>query len=399
MVAVEDVVLLERFWPPTLAPDGWATRIGGRPNLPPTWTWPRMALADGRKVPLDFLAQIRLSDLPRVSRRGLLPDHGMLFFFAAALSSVHLEDLGPEAVKVLYAPGESGGSPLRATPHDAGWSQDYLVHQSMPAQDFRDPDMPRSELFPQCPVRAIAARLSDNVADHPVPTDEFEYGYTKNFGDVAPVRVADALLYVRAARNWFGEGVVSLTEDHPRLGLRTSSERTETFQRFRIVYEHWRHQSAAVTQVLRRSHVTASLSDEHRRAVQDVVIGAQNLAQFGGKYYSRFHPPSRENAAKTSLHELLLACPEFAEENAAEVAAAHPAKPLYGQQHRTLGMPVQVQGGAFDGQQPLLLLQLESDEYGPRFCWWDAGNITFWIDQRDAENGRFEKARAEIEGH
>jgi len=82
------------------------------------------------------------------------------------------------------------------------------------------------------------------------------------------------------------------------------------------------------------------------------------------------------------------------------VAAAHPAAArLNLQPNRLLGRPREVQGGAFVGDDLRLLLQLESDWYGPRFQWWDMGNITFVIEAEDALAGRFDRAWAEIEGH
>jgi uncharacterized protein YwqG len=87
-----DGARLLRFWPPASAPEGWLTQIGGFPNLPPEFEWPVVTLGDDTRASLDFLAQIRLADVPDVPQRNLLPKHGVLYFFALALAGESLED-------------------------------------------------------------------------------------------------------------------------------------------------------------------------------------------------------------------------------------------------------------------------------------------------------------------
>ena len=52
------------------------SRLGGRPDLPPGTSWPRI---DGR--PLAFLAQLRLDEISPVAPDGVLPPHGLLIVF------------------------------------------------------------------------------------------------------------------------------------------------------------------------------------------------------------------------------------------------------------------------------------------------------------------------------
>ncbi len=72
-----------------------ASRMGGRPDLPPGANWPRWMgsqierIAPGGKpvhsppkeTPLDFLAQIRMDDVADLAPPGLLPRTGTLAFF------------------------------------------------------------------------------------------------------------------------------------------------------------------------------------------------------------------------------------------------------------------------------------------------------------------------------
>jgi uncharacterized protein YwqG len=62
-----------------------------------------------------------------------------------------------------------------------------------------------------------------------------------------------------------------------------------------------------------------------------------------------------------------------------------------------LGYSCSVQEDVLEGS--VLLLQLGGDVYGPRFMWWDMGNITFWISSEDLASLRFDRATAEIQGY
>ena len=57
-----------------------SSRIGGRPDVPADFAWP-MWEADGDSVPLSFVAQINLAELPDCPDRSLLPADGLLSFF------------------------------------------------------------------------------------------------------------------------------------------------------------------------------------------------------------------------------------------------------------------------------------------------------------------------------
>ena len=58
-----------------------ASKIGGKPWLPANFEWPIFTDDDKTARPLSFLCQINLSEVKQYDRDGLLPDHGMLYFF------------------------------------------------------------------------------------------------------------------------------------------------------------------------------------------------------------------------------------------------------------------------------------------------------------------------------
>ena len=71
----QPAIMLHRPYPPIDFPETHS-HLGGLPLLPPGVAWPRSSGG----IPLHFLAQIDCADLP--ARGGLLPDQGVLFFFA-----------------------------------------------------------------------------------------------------------------------------------------------------------------------------------------------------------------------------------------------------------------------------------------------------------------------------
>jgi hypothetical protein len=95
------------------APIG-TSRLGGDPDLPPELEWPRW-----RGVPIPFVAQIDLAELPSIAGRELLPPSGRLWFFHAMdcddddpIPSTNTGDWAGCA-PVLYS--EAAGALLRRT--------------------------------------------------------------------------------------------------------------------------------------------------------------------------------------------------------------------------------------------------------------------------------------------
>ncbi|WP_186438499.1 YwqG family protein [Cohnella terricola] len=83
------------------------SKIGGSPDLPASFSWPHW-----RDIPMSFLAQINLSELPMESFNEKYPREGIIYFFYVYDSDIWYED--PEFDvdqykngKVLYYPTTS----------------------------------------------------------------------------------------------------------------------------------------------------------------------------------------------------------------------------------------------------------------------------------------------------
>jgi uncharacterized protein YwqG len=64
-----------------------ASRIGGVPDMPPDFKWP-----ERNKIPQSFIAQIYLDDVHQYDTQGMLPTHGMLWFFYDAKQETYGAD-------------------------------------------------------------------------------------------------------------------------------------------------------------------------------------------------------------------------------------------------------------------------------------------------------------------
>lgn len=87
------------------------SKIGGRPDLPPTLTWPRVP--NGKKdTSLPFVAQLDLADLTPYDDEAVLPRSGVLYFFGDPWRGDFV-DHG----KVLFYTGDTAA--LQRTPYPA----------------------------------------------------------------------------------------------------------------------------------------------------------------------------------------------------------------------------------------------------------------------------------------
>jgi len=411
----DDGIVLERFWPPALAPRGWRSHLGGWPNLPPEIAWPRVTFADGASASLDFLAQIDLACLPDTRARGLPPREGVLYFFAVSNAILPLRDTGAGAWRVIFLPRAAAASPPRAPPPDCGWGLADLDHARSIATNFRRTDGPPGELHPYCPVRAIpAAAIAADKDEAPRPA-RFKYD-----GAFLPLRVEDAGLQLNFARNAFFENIIPFPEyldywrERARSGIAYMAKRrarpgarpysSRPWQTLMLSangpravagqYESWRARAAAEAERLAALGRSATLSPAQRVRVVELFEQASALREsISGDRLLGFWPA---HAASLSLATLLAHDPDLALRAPEEVAAAAPGSTP---PHRMLGAGRAVQGGTMTGPEPILLLQLESDGAGPRFEWWDGGNLTFWMNAGDAAAGAFDQVVAEIEGH
>jgi len=409
---VRTSVLLERIWPPSAAPAAATSQIGGSPNLPPDWEWPRIDFADSTSDPdilpftasLDFLAQIRLSDLPAVEQRELLPGDGMLYFFALSQSHVPLYELGPEAARVLYYPGDASVFPQRPPPPDAGWNLGQFDYGRSLAADYRDPDESPGILIPRCPIRLVAAkswsnpRLSGMEPIWRTAWNQWQgsappLAHFKHDDKSLPSHVEDAILQLNYARNRWHEGVATY-EDFA--GYYEHATPMETLEELRPAYDDWRRRAKAMSANLRSMGRAAALVDTQRSDVRALLEEGSRMHEAATGYTLWL---DQEEAAILSLATLLPDHPEAVADRAAEIAAAHPGHVAArgNEGHRMLGNGYAVQQDIPKGS--VLLLQLGSDRYGPRFMWGDAGNISFWIGEEDLAHRRFDRSQAEIYGH
>lgn len=84
----------------TTEPTGGASKIGGEPDLPPSFCWPEF-----RGVPHTFLAQVAIDQLSTALRESLNLQTGMLSFFYEVKSSTWGNEEGDEAaIHVVWSP-------------------------------------------------------------------------------------------------------------------------------------------------------------------------------------------------------------------------------------------------------------------------------------------------------
>jgi hypothetical protein len=84
--------------------DACVSRFGGKPDLPGEIPWPGW---NGK--PLSFVAQINLSELPKIPERNLLPGKGLLYFFYdAQRETTGWRREEKDSFAVLYADPDPG---------------------------------------------------------------------------------------------------------------------------------------------------------------------------------------------------------------------------------------------------------------------------------------------------
>ena len=86
--------------PPNVGPVG-ASRVGGDPDLPPIFSWPRWG-----NLPLSFVAQINLAEITALEPEQALPSDGMLYIFYEASLEALISDDPDDGCRVVYYSGE-----------------------------------------------------------------------------------------------------------------------------------------------------------------------------------------------------------------------------------------------------------------------------------------------------
>lgn len=85
--------------------------FGGSPLLPDNEAWPHLTFGNGKRLPLSFICQIDLSELPPI-RKSPLPETGKLLFFWSSNAN-----LSPVPVHIIHVPAGVATSP-RDAPDD-----------------------------------------------------------------------------------------------------------------------------------------------------------------------------------------------------------------------------------------------------------------------------------------
>ena len=160
-----------------------ASRIGGRPDLPPSFEWPRwdgfdepdQVLSNGMRIPmgckpkaLSFLAQVNLAEAPDAT--GLLPEQGWLcFFYDAEGQPWGFDPRHRGGARVAYFESERSSLIRTDAPAGAGVFAPMVttpdVVATLPAWSYQL----GVELEPQARIRyqeLIAAHFAGNEVEH-----------------------------------------------------------------------------------------------------------------------------------------------------------------------------------------------------------------------------------------
>lgn len=139
----QPAIMLHRPYPPIDMPES-NSFLGGTPALPDRTEWPR---ARGG-VPLHFLAQIDCAELPPSD--GMLPDAGVLFFFARVNEEMDWGGGHPnDDCRVIFTPaaGPTPVSPPDDLPSIMGGHADF-------DRNFTLPGEPAFNRYPRWPIVA-----------------------------------------------------------------------------------------------------------------------------------------------------------------------------------------------------------------------------------------------------
>jgi len=133
------------------------SKIGGRPDLPRNMDWVTASTEAG-KVSLHFIAQFDLKDLKPFDEENLLPEWGILYFFAGPWSIRKMSDQG----RVLYFDGDPSLLERKEFPDDIPlnkpneWGERYdpcsvtfVPEVNLPFDDaaWVEPDYPKGKTW------------------------------------------------------------------------------------------------------------------------------------------------------------------------------------------------------------------------------------------------------------
>lgn len=421
----EPAIMLHRPFPPLDLPPV-NSRLGGLPSLPASIDWP----VTSEKTPLHFLAQIDCSELPAL---GILPESGMLYFFARIDEEMIWGDGAPQDdCRVIFS-AENGTAPQPA-PVDLPVLEGGYSNWE---RGFQLPGDPPFTTYPSWPLQPLAMRSWPDYDALPYGTveDGGQYHDLLNRTRAAEmVRAAGLPLNSPYRPSW---GVQTQDAKGPRITLPPSPSEQPFPQAWIMVDRIARYLANWANQQLERSKTPLKSYFDNRQLQhihQDAVKWVQLAAEHGldqrpedkrGQRFSGWldklagdSSPHVRSGVGTAMVAGLQSAIQFA---AASPEAAELIPPIVYNEAEHLHLPAsadkigiqvkcdrwrfaaschQMLGNAPSSQdarpverQDILLLHLFSDD-AVNFMFCDVGEVEFWIGKDDLAAGRFDRVRA-----
>jgi hypothetical protein len=413
----QPAIMVHRPYPPV----GLAeinSYLGGRPRLPRDIDWPLTS----NGVPLHFLAQIDCSELP--STEGVLPDAGVLYFFARIDEEMIWGEGNPQDdCRVLFAPL---GTRELQPPVDLPEVQFGL---SGPVVDFKLPGDRPIQLYPRWPVtfHRINSWPDKSAIGETLSVEYHKAVRRARAAEV--VRVLGLPVKVASAGGW----------QRSLLGSRSQETRTAfskpSFPQLWVMVDriarHIAKQSAAKMwpspekngpdPIVLRDIEAAAMSwvAEAARHRLDRAPESSQSEKFSNWLQATSQHQFFEWKLQDALRKGLASAVQFAAsepEGAALIPTdyysnmeghhipVHVSGPdvrasgakrwsISGTYHQMLGNAGSTQNARPVERDDVLLLQLKSD-YGVNFMFCDVGEAEFWINKRDLAARRFDKVFA-----
>ena len=148
--------------------------LGGQPALPPEIDWPWYAPEGDPLVPMHFVAQIDLAQVPRMKGLPEIPRTGALFFFFDPILAP-VRGLGFGGARVIYVDQDVAGHPQREMPEIPGpLNQDEMSfwYTANPTRGYRRWNFTflaftgyRQDLYPNNAFQMAVAEANLDVKD------------------------------------------------------------------------------------------------------------------------------------------------------------------------------------------------------------------------------------------
>lgn len=397
------------------------SHVGGLPRLPKDLAWP----SSSENVPLHFLAEIHLDELPKNIPQ--LPTVGVLYFFALIDEEMCWEARKPgsqyrvlycEEPADVYKPAPDNLPPISGEYHAAD-------------RDFRLERERRTTVYPYWPLEFKQIRSWPDAAavgfNKRYPT-EFHWEFNATVRRERKAEVIRQTDWTETAERGEDWGEWKFDQRGKRVITLPYSGRGDRFPFCRILLDLFCR--AAINNALKDSSsgkldpaiqqelellvkVATGWVRQYHAADPFVTLSKEELDAFN-RNFSRFFESGEfevyytlKKALKSAVHTAVgRACSAFS-----SGASSNPPSLLFPRdvlsKCRSNHSPFnfhQMFGNAGCSQyaRPIrrsdhLLLQLKSDN-GADFMFCDCGEISFWIDHDHLQQGRFEFAWAETQG-